>query len=119
MICTALRFTRKGKGSTYDDRIFISRHEESSDIFEVKYSNPELKKDRMFLASFSGVLSYVEDTLMSMRLDVDPFEHIQIDSSIHPAIFFHVSDMDESGNRDIIMNMVRDSMRFSVASVPK
>ncbi len=119
MLCSTLLFTRKGKGSAYDDKIFVSPHEGSHDIFEVKYSNPELKKDRMFLASFSGVLNYIEDTLMSMCMDTDPFEHIQINSAIHPAIFFHVADMDESGNRDIIMNMIRDSMRFSITMVPK
>ena len=119
MYCSALLFTRKNKGSAYDDKILVSPHEGSHDIFEVKYRNPETNNDKMFLASFSGVLTYIEDTLTSMRMDVDPFEHIQLNSTIHPAILFHVSDMDESGNRDIILNMVRDSMRFSVTSVPK
>ena len=117
MYCFALLFTRRGKGCAHDDRIFVSPHEDSRDIFEVKYHNPETKKDKMFLASFSGVLSYIEDTLTSMRLDVDPFEHIQLNSVIHPAVLFHVADMSEYENRDNILNMVRDSMRFSVTSV--
>ena len=118
-MCADILFTRAGKGSAHDDRISIRPYNGSCDIFEVKFHTPDLKCDRKFLASFSGVLSYVEDILMSMRCDADPFENIQLSSSIHPSVFFHVSDMDESGNRDIIMNMVRDSMRFSVTSVPR
>lgn len=111
-----LFFTRKGKSPAYDDEIYVTPYKGSQSIFEVKYRTPELSRDRRFLASFSGVLQYVEDILMSMRADVDPFEQIQLNTAIHPVVLFHVSDMDESANRDIVMNMARDAMRYEVTS---
>jgi hypothetical protein len=116
MLCAAILFTRKDRGAAHDDKISIISYNDSTEIFEVVYHNPEVKRDRVFLASFSGVLTYVEDVLTSMRHDVDPFENIQLNSSIHPAILFHVSDMDESVTRDLLVNMVRDAMRFHVTT---
>jgi hypothetical protein len=116
MICADILFTQPGKGPANDDKISICRYEGCSDIFRVKFHTPGVAQDRIFLASFSGVLNYVEDTLRSMRCDVDPFENIQVNSSIHPAVLFHVSDMDESSNRDILLNMIRDTLRFTVTT---
>lgn len=116
MISFSLLFTRKGKGPYHDDQIRVSPYEGSHSIFAVVYKTPDLNRDRRFLASFSGVLKYVEDILMSMRADIDPFEQIQLSTAIHPTVMFHVSDMDESVNRDIIMNMVGDSLRYEVTS---
>lgn len=119
MLCFSLLFTRSGETARSDDKIFVSSYEGSREIFEVKYFTPELRTGRRFLASFSGVLHYIEDTLVSMRNDTDPFESIQVNTSIHPAVLFHISSLDESPNRDLIMNMVRDSLWFNVEPVPK
>ena len=119
MISTTLLFTRKDKPSAYDDRIMIAPYSGSHEIFEVTYRNPELKTDRKFLASFSTLLHYVEDILMSMEHDMDPFEDIQVSTNIHPDVFYHVSDMDDSTIRELILNMIRDSMRFDVKAVPR
>jgi hypothetical protein len=119
MLCFSLLFTRKDKTSAHDDKITVSRREDSSDIFDVVYHSPELKKDRMFLSSFSSVLTYVEDTLTSMRHDIDPFENIQVLTTIHPSVMYHVSDMDNDEVRHLILNTVRDSMRYSVTAVPR
>ena len=119
MVSFTLLFTRKDKGSAHDDKIIVSRHEECSDIFDVVYRSPELRSDRKFIASFSGVLSYVEDVLTSMRHDIEPFENIQMMTVIHPSVLYHVSDMDESMVRDLILNMARDSMRFDTRCVSR
>jgi hypothetical protein len=119
MLCFSLLFTRPNKTSRDDDKIEVISYEDSRDVFEVKYHTPELKNARRFLGSFSNVLHYVEDTLISMRNDTDPFEYIQINTSIHPSVMFHISDLDESPNRDLIMNMVRDSMWFNAQPTPK
>lgn len=112
----SLLFTRRGMNSSRDDKICVCPYEGSHSIFEVVYRTPELTRDRRFLASFSGTLQYVEDILMSMRLDTDPFENIQLNTAIHPAVMFDVSDMDDSFSRDVIINMVGDSMRYDVSS---
>jgi hypothetical protein len=116
MISFSLLFTRKNKSSAHDDRISVYPYEGSHSIFEVVYRTPDLTRDRRFLASFSGTLQYVEDILMSMRVDVDPFEQIQLSTAIHPSVMFHVVDLEDSFSRDVIMNMVGDSMRFEVTS---
>lgn len=114
-----LLFTRKGKGAAHDDNITITCHSGSHEIFDVVFRTPELKEDRKFMASFSSVLHYVEDILLSMRCDTDPFEHIQLLTNIHPNILYHVSDMDESSNRDTLMNMIRDTLRFDITTSPR
>lgn len=119
MYTTGILFTRKDRGPVHDDGITISAHGGSTDIFEVVYRSPELKMDRKFLASFSGVLSYIDDTLTSMRYDNDPFEKIQLLTVIHPSVLYHVSDMDDDEVRNLILNMVRDSLRYSVTAVPR
>ena len=53
-----------------------------------------------------------------MRCDIDPFENVQLLTTIHPSILYHVSDMDDYATRDIIINMIRDSLRFDVSTVP-
>lgn len=117
MLCFNVLFMQSDKGAAYDDRINIYSHEGSNEIFQVKYHSPDMRGDRMFLASFSGVLQYVEDTLTSMCHDTEPFENIQINSSIHPPVLYHVSDMDDYTIRNLVMNMLRDSLRFNVRVV--
>jgi hypothetical protein len=116
MRCFTLLFTRRGRSQSHDDEVYVSPYEGSRSIFEVVYKTPELTRDRRFLASFSGVLQYLEDIMMSMRSDVDPFEQIQLNTAIHPSVMFHVSDMDDSETRDVIINMIGDSLRFEVTS---
>lgn len=113
MRCATLFFTHKGKTAVHDDVITITPIEQSRGVFEVVYKTPEMK-ERKFLASFNSVLQYVEDTLTSMRHDTDPFERIQVNTSIHPIVMYHVADMDDSSVRDLILNMVGDSMKFDV-----
>ena len=119
MYCTRLLFTRRDLGESNDDAILITAHPDVPDIFEVLYRSPEVKMDRKFHASRSGVLDYIEDTLTSMRHDMDPFESIQVLTSIHPSVLYHVSDMDESVTRDLILKMIGDSLRRSVTCAPR
>jgi hypothetical protein len=117
MVCFTLLFTRKDKGSAHDDKISVSQLEGSRSVYQVVYHSPELKYDRKFLASSSNVLAYVEDTLTSMRHDIEPFENIQLLTLIHPSVLYHVSDMDEYMVRNLILNMASDAMRYDATSV--
>ena len=119
MHCFTLLFTRQGHRSDQDDKIVVMTHPDSSDMFQVTYSTPELRMARKFVASFTGVLDYANDVLTSMRHDTDPFECIQVSTAIHPIVLYHVADMDESVTRDMVMNMLRDSLRFSVRLVAR
>lgn len=119
MYATRILFTRRDLGESSDDAILVTADPDTPDIFEVVYRTPEVKMDRKFFASYSGVLDYIEDTLTSMRHDMDPFENIQVLTAIHPSVLYHVSDMDESVTRDLIIKMIGDSLRRSVARVPR
>lgn len=114
MHCFTLLFTRQGQPSNNDDKIVVTTHPDSSDMFQVMYSTPELRNARKFVASYTAVLDYANDILTSMSRDTDPFERIQVSTSIHPIVMYHVADMDESVTRDMVMNMLRDTLRFSV-----
>lgn len=108
---------RRGRGQSHDDGIYVSPYEGSRSIFEVVYKTPELTRDRRFLASFSEVLQYLEDFMDEPgRYDLYPFEQIQLNTAIHSSVMFHVSDMDDSETRDVIMNMIGDSLRYEVTS---
>lgn len=119
MIGATLLFIHTGKGPAHDDRIMVSPHAGSHEIFEVIYRSPELKTDRRFLASFFSTMRYVDDMLTSMRHDTEPFESIQLTTAIHPAVLYHVSDMDESSTRELILNMIADALKFEVTKVPR
>lgn len=101
----------------YDDRITVKSHADSHDIFEVVFHTYELKSDRKFLASFSGVLTYVEDVLISMRRDIDPFEEIQLSTDIHPTLLYKVPDIDDNRVVDLMMSIIRDALRFDTRIV--
>ena len=119
MHCFTLLFTRQNQPSNQDDKITVTTHPDSSDMFQVTYSTPELRTAKKFVASFTAVLDYANDILTSMKHDTDPFERIQVGTSIHPLVLYHVADMDDFATRDTIMNMLRDSLRFSVRLVPR
>lgn len=115
----SLLFTKPGEGAASDDRLSISAMDESRDMFMVAYETPDHKYTKTFVASRSTVLQYVEDTLKTMRHDVHPFENIQVNSCIHPAVLYHVSDMDDCDIRDLILNTICDSLRFDICNVPR
>lgn len=119
MIGATLLFIHEGKGSAHDDKVVFVPYNGSHEIFEVTYYSPDLKTGRRFLASFSSAMRYAEDMLTSMRHDTEPFESIQLTTAIHPAVLYHVADMDESSTRDLMLNMIADALRFEVTRVPR
>ena len=107
-------FTRKNRGSTHDDTIDITVVKGCPEMFSVAYMSPEFVKERRFKASYSSTLQYVEDILASLQYDTEPFELVQIMTAIHPTVLFHVADLWNPDIRNVLMNQVRDSMRFDV-----
>ncbi len=116
MYRASVYFTRKDMNSYSDDRIIVTARNDSRDLFDVKYDTPDLK-NRKFTTSCSGVLQYVGDILNSMQHDMDPFEHIQVNTAVHPSVMYHVADMDDSEVRNLILDMMRDALRADVSVV--
>lgn len=114
MIRATLIITRKDKAAAFDDKVVISQSSESSEVYSVSYSTPELRSVRAFSATYNSVLQYVEDILTSLKYDTEPFEYVQVYTAIHPSVMYHVVDVDDSDARRVILNQIRDSMRFNV-----
>ena len=114
MIRATLIITRKDKGAAFDDKVVISQSSESSEVYSVAYSTPELRSVRTFSATYNSVLQYVEDILTSLKYDTEPFEYLQLYTAIHPSVMYHLADVDDSDARRVILNQIRDSMRFGV-----
>lgn len=114
MIKTTLYFTRTGKGRAHDDVIQISENSESRELFDIRFTTPELRKSKTFTMTESRTIDYVADILRSLSRDGDPFENVQVTTAIHPIIFYHVLDMDELGVRSTVLDMVQTALRADV-----
>jgi len=116
MINAELLFVRTNGRPSQDDKITVSRVVPGADLFTVTYSTPEFKHKKEFVTDARKVCRYIEDTLTSMRHDIDPFENVQVNTTIHPAILYHVSDLDCCNVRDLIMDMIYDALNFHVTN---
>ena len=116
MIRATVLITRKDKGSAFDDKITVSQTSESSEVYSVSYYSPELRSTKTFSASYTSVLQYVEDILTSLKYDTEPFAYVQVYTAIHPSVMYDVVDVDDCDARRVILNQIRDSMRFNVHS---
>lgn len=116
MLKVTVRLTRSSHRSQ-DDIINISEVEDTRDLFSVSYKTPDFESKKVFVTTESRVLDYIEDILASLEHDSDPFEHVQVDTAIHPAILYHTSVMDDEETRDHIVQMIRMAMRTDVESI--
>jgi hypothetical protein len=57
------------------------------------------------------VLTYIRNLLCTLEHDTDPYEHVQLTTAIHPAILFHVSDMDKFEVRDKFESLLKRLLR--------
>ncbi len=118
MIKAEIFLTRAGKpGPSHDDTIKITESPDARELFVVTYRTPDYANRKRFTASEYRVLDYVEDILVSLQHDTDPFEFVQVNTVIHPSIMYHVSDMDKASIRELILTVVRTAMRTDVENV--
>ena len=116
MIRATIIITRKDKGAAFDDWIVIAQSSESSEVYSVSYTTPELRTAKTFSATYNSVLQYVEDILTSLKYDTEPFEYVQVYTAIHPSVMYHLADVDDCDARRVILNQIRDAMRFTIHS---
>jgi hypothetical protein len=113
MYTVVLRLTRKNEPGSSDDKIIVQHNVQYFNLFDVTYSTPELKMGRKFTADESSVMNFFTDILHSVEKDHDPFEHIQISTSIHPNFMYAVKEIDCSIRCNII-NIIRFALRADV-----
>lgn len=108
-----LLITRKNEGPSRDDKVFVDTHGENN-TFKVTFVNPEEVSRREFIATEVQTLNYLGDILYSLSRDTDPFEKIQLSSTIHPCVIYPIADLFDGDIRELIMNMIRDAIRFRI-----
>jgi hypothetical protein len=116
MLKATIHLTRETNRPSEDDVISISEVEDTRDLFSVTFRTPDFSKKKVFVTTEARVLDYIEDILSSLEYDSDPFQFVQVDSVIHPAILYHTSDLDDGEIRDRIVGMIRMALRTDVES---
>jgi len=116
MFVASVFFLRKGGSPRQDDTMTIRRVDGYQGVFQVTYTSPDFTFGKTFTSHGSSVCNYIEDSLKSMRHDTEPFESIQVSTVVHPSVMYHTSDMDDADVRELILDMIRDAMRFDVTS---
>lgn len=88
-------------GEVRDEMIHIVDAEHD---FLVVLAPNDVDRTYKFHLSRSSVMDYVHDLLRSLSADHDPFDTFQVTTAIHPAILFHVLDIDK--NAHLIKDMI-------------
>lgn len=112
-----LVFIRNNQGADHDDNIKISSIDNCPEMFNIAYMSPEYRKERRFMACYSSALQYIEDILVSLEYDTEPFELVQLMTAVHPSVLIHVADLSDNSVRRLLMNQIRDAMRFNITAV--
>jgi hypothetical protein len=63
-----------------------------------------------------GLETYIHSTLKSLRVDHDPFDIVQVSSSVYPSFMYKVDDMGWE-IRDTIMDVVMTTINSDVTRV--
>jgi hypothetical protein len=97
-----------------DDRVEINRGSRAAEMVTLKYTPGDSKTGSVYSFSLtrSGVRRYLENLLYSLSKDQDPFEKIQIASSLGPAIMYHVADLDDV--QSTIISTIDDALYVDV-----
>ena len=97
-----------------DDKIEINRGSRATEMVSVKYvpGDSKTNSEYSFSLTRSGVGRYLENLLFSLTKDQDPFEKIQVSTSMSPAIMYHVSDLDEV--QSTILSSIEDALYVDV-----
>jgi hypothetical protein len=108
-----------GRSSAEDDVIHMYDDDEYRDMIRITYSTPELKKASEFYMTVPQTLQYLGDTLKTLTHDAQPFEHVQVSTSLHPSVLYHVSDLDCCQVRHLIEDTVETALRRPLFRVKK
>jgi hypothetical protein len=101
---------RSGTGKK-DDILSIYEDDSYLEMYRFVYQAADLHRKHTFYLPRSKVIPYVSDLLKSLTHDIEPFEAVQVSSSIFPSVVYHVSDLDDPDVRHLIEDMVSTSLR--------
>ena len=120
MLKATIHIIRKdGNTAGDDDIIRFYDDDEYRDMIRIKYSTPDLAKDTSFYLSVPNTLVYLNDTFKTFRHDSQPFEYVQVSTSMHPSVLYHVSDLDKPEVRYLIEDTVEMALRRPIFRVKR
>jgi len=88
-------------------------------MFKVAFTATTTAGNRTTYRSYlnrRGLETYIHSTLKSLRLDHDPFDIVQVSSSVYPSFMYKVDDMGWEV-RDTIMDVIMTTVNSDVVRV--
>lgn len=119
MLKVTLNIQRPNGPSSSDDVIHMYDDDEFHDMVRIVYSTPEWKKSSEFFLPIPKAMDYIHTTLKTLTHDSQPFEYVQVSTSIHPSVLYHVSDLDDSDVRYLIEETIEAALCRPVSRVKK
>jgi hypothetical protein len=113
--CT-IRLIRDSTKQREDDVIELFDDAEFEEMVRITF-RPAHCNVREFYLPLNRAVNYVATVLKTLTLDTAPFENVQVDTQIHPAILYHVSDLDDRDVRYLIEDTVESALRRPVTMV--
>jgi hypothetical protein len=97
-----------------DDKIEINRGSRATEMVDVTFTPGDKKTKTVYSFSLtrSGVGRYLENLLFSLTKDQDPFEKIQVSTTLAPSIMYHVSDLEEV--QSTIISLIEDALYVDI-----
>jgi len=88
-------------------------------MFKVAFTATTTAGNRTTYRSYlnrRGLETYIHSTLKSLRLDHDPFDIVQVSSSVYPSFMYKVDEMGWEV-RDTIMDVIMTTVNSDVVRV--
>lgn len=80
----------------------------------VKYRPGDGSRIRSFDMSERETMTYLSDIFKSLEYDTDPFDKIQLTTSIHPSVLYEVATLGDKDVRYRMEDMIQDALRANV-----
>lgn len=113
--CT-IRLIRDSNKQREDDVIEMYDDEDFAEMVLIAF-RPAHCASREFYLPVNRAVNYVATVLKTLTHDTAPFENVQVDTQIHPAILYHVGDLDDRDIRYLIEDTVESALRRPVTIV--
>ena len=107
-----IHFTRPNNQP--DDILYIHQMDVPN-LYHLIFKPKEYVRARNeFYMNTNDLLMYIRNLLSTLEHDTEPYENVQLTTAIHPAILFHVSDMDKFEVRDKFESLLKTALRTFV-----
>jgi hypothetical protein len=111
--CT-IHIVRDPSNEREDDVIQMYDDPDFEEMVRITFRSERTQRREFFL-DISRAVAYVSTILKTLTHDVVPFERVQVTTMIHPAVFYHVSDLSDCTIRHLIEDTVESALRRPVS----